>query len=270
MSRKIALIVGYGQSNELGTGTAPRYTGLFSPVDPNNFVRHAPILGNQTVPFLVAGTPGSYTACSPFQKLSEGIASRTGWVVALDNKAVGGTGVVDGWAGWDSGNSRVKRPGEAGYDPNARVSGLVAAVANRVSQGYEVWMITAGHQQDLTAYRGVTDIAQANVDIQNACIAAGASKVFVGKTTRYYGGSTEAEWDAGGKIHLVAAQTIAALGGRGFAGGDLSGNTDLRKLVADGTVGTAPDSQAHIHLNHSGVCWAAKVWYDALVSGGHI
>lgn len=268
--KKIAIVVGYGQSNEIGTGVAPRYTGFFAATDPNNYVRHTPITGGQSVPFLVSGTPGSYNGCSIFQKLAEAIAAKTGWQVVVDNKAIGGTGVVDQWAGWDTGNGRVKRPGEVGYDPTAKIASVTTAVALWESRGYEVWTMTSGHQNDLTANRSVTDIVQANIDIQNAAIASGASKVFVGKTIRYLGGATEAEWDAGGKIQLVAAQTVSGIGPKAFVGGDLSANTDLRKLIADTTVGSASDSQAHIHMNHAGVCWASKVWFDALIAGGHV
>lgn len=258
--RKIAMVVGYGQSNEAGTGTAPRYSGLIAAHDPNNYVRHTPLYSNSPNPFYVTGTPGNSTACSIFQKLAEVIALRKGWKVALENKAIGGSAAVDNWAGYAS---AVKRPGDAGYDPNSYIANTVASVAAWVARGYEVWTFTAGHQSDLAASRSVSDIVTANTDIQAALIAAGASKVFVGKTPRYVGGAYEAEFDAGGKIHQIAANTIAGIGSKAFAGGDLSANTDLSKVVAGGGLN-------NIHINHAGVCWAAGVWRDALIAGGHI
>lgn len=259
--RKLAIVVGYGQSNEYGTGTAPRYAGLIASYDPNNYVRHIPLFSHSPNPFYTVGTPGNGTACSIFQRLAEVIAQRRGWRVAVENKAVGGTGVVDNWAGLTG--SSVRRPGDISYDPSSNIANLVATVTAWVARGYEVWTMTAGHQTDLGNSRSVDNIVTANVDIQNACILAGASKVFVGKTIRYIGAAYETEFDAGGKIHQIASQTITAIGAKAFAGGDLSANTDLTKIVSGG-------GGNNIHMNHAGVCWAAGVWRDALISGSHI
>lgn len=259
--RKIALVVGYGQSNEGGTGTTPRYASLATTYDPNNYVRHIPVYASTANPFWTTGTPGNGTACSIFQKLAEAIALRTGYKVAVENKAIGGTGVVDNWAGWTG--SAVKRPGDAGYDPNSYIANTVAVVAAWAARGYSVWMLTSGHQTDMSNSRSVADMVTANLDIQNACITAGASKVFVGVTPRYIGSAYETEFDSGGKFLQVRDNTIAGIGAQAFAGGDLSGLSDLSKVVAGGGAN-------QIHINHVGVCWAAGVWRDALIAGGHI
>lgn len=57
---------------------------------------------------------------------------------------------------------------------------------------------------------------------------------------------------------IAAGATVAA------------GVTDLSLFIADGTAGTAPDGQSHVHFNHAGVCYGGTVWRDALIAGGHI
>lgn len=266
----IAMIIGYGQSNEKGTGTAPRYTGTMATVDPNNYVKPTLRYARQSniSGAVSTGTPGSYTACSMFDRLADIIAIRTGRDVLIDNRAVGGTGVCAQWAG--KSGATLLRPGDVGYDPSARIAAVTTAVASYVANGYEVWSFTAGHQADLGAGETTTNIITAVSDIVASVKTSGASKIFVGKTPRYLGGPTESAWDAGGAIHQIAAGVINAGGSGVYAGGDLSSLADLSMYIADGTVGTGSDGQAHVHLNHGGVCHAANVWRDALIAGGHI
>lgn len=268
--KPIAIVVGYGQSNEKGTGVAPRYTGSLSATDPNGYVRagYARATASIVSAATAVGTPGNWPAASMFDRLADIIAMRTGRGVVIDNRAVGGTGVVVQWAG-ESGGVPL-RPWQGGYDPSARVAGVVASVASYVAAGYEVWQITAGHQADLAAGKSVSNIVTAASDIALACVAAGASRVLVGKTPRYLGGPTESAWDAGGSIHQIADGIVSAVGAPAVIGGDLSSMADLSHFVADGTVGTASDSQAHVHLNHAGVCRAANIWRAALVAAGLI
>ena len=196
-----------------------------------------------------------------FDKLAESIALKTGLHVQLYNKAVGGTAATDSWCGWDSTNNRIKAQGESGYDPGGLIAALISAVTNAVAAGYEVWMITAGHQQDISLGRPVDQVIAASVHIQQRAIAAGAKKVFVGKTPRYVGGGTETEWSAGGKIHQIAAGVLAGVPGS-LVGADLSANTDVNLR--------ATDNVQYIHLNHAGVCWAAGMWLDAVIASGAI
>lgn len=254
--RKIALIVGYGQSNENGTGVAARLAGTaILNSDVANNVRHTSVFGapsqslTTTAPFV--------QPCGMFDKLAESIALRTGLHVKLYNMAKGGTAVTDSWCGWDSTNLRIKAQGESGYDPNSYITNTINQVTAAVANGYEVWMITAGHQQDLSLGRPVDQVIAGSAHIQNRAIAAGASKVFVGKTPRYVGGATEAEWNAGGNIHQIAYGVIAAVPGA-LVGADLSANTDLNLR--------ATDNSQYIHLNHAGVCWAAGMWLDAMIA----
>ncbi len=266
----IAMVIGYGQSNEKGTGTAPRYTGTLAAVDPNNYVKPSLRYARQSniSGALSTGTPGSYTACSIFDRLADIIAIRTGRDVIIDNRAVGGTGVCAQWAG--KSGATLLRPGDVGYDPSSRISAVTTSVAAYAAAGYEVWSLTAGHQADLGAAETTANIITAVGDIVAAVKTAGASKVFVGKTPRYIGGPVESAWDAGGAIHLIASGVIGAGGSGVYAGGDLSALSDLSMYIADGTAGTAADGQAHVHLNHGGVCHAANIWRDALIAGGHI
>lgn len=266
----IALVIGYGQSNEKGTGAAPRYTGTAATVDPDDWVKPnlAYASPSATSAATGSGTPGTWTAASMFDRLADIIAIRTGRRVVLDNRSVGGTGVVAQWAG--KSGATLLRPGDSGYDPSSRISAVTTSVAAYAAAGYEVWSITAGHQNDLAAAETTANIITAVGDIVAAVKAAGASKVFVGKTPRYLGGATEAEWNTGGAIDLIASGVIASGGANVYAGGDLSGLADLSLYIADGTVGTASDSQAHVHLNHAGVCHCANIWRDALIAGGHI
>ena len=145
--------------------------------------------------------------------------------------------------------------------PGVPARSMIAKVATLVSQGVEVWTITAGHQQDLVVARPTDQIIAASAQIQIRAKEAGASKSFVGKTPRYIGGATVAEWYSGGKIHLIADGVVAAVPGA-FSGADLSANTDTSLY--------ATDDLQYIHLNHAGVCWAAEQWMDTLIAGGHI
>jgi hypothetical protein len=252
--RKVALIIGYGQSNERGTGVAPRLAGTaVLSSDTANNVRHTAVFGQANVSLTT--TAPYVEPCSIFQKVGEHLAMETGWVVNVVNKAVGGTAATDSWCGWDSTNNRIKTSGESGYDPSGLIAAFVAAITSAVAQGYEVWTITAGHQQDITLGRPVDQVIAASVYIQQLAIAAGATKVFVGKTPRYIGGATEAEWNTGGKIHLIAAGVLAGIPGS-YAGADLSTNTDTKLC--------ATDNIQYIHLNHAGVCWAAEKWLIAM------
>jgi hypothetical protein len=256
--RKIALVIGYGQSNERGTGVAARIAGTaVLNSDTNNNVRHTSVFGQANVGLT---TTAPYVGpIGMFEKLGEHLALETGWCVEVVNKAVGGTAAVDSWCGWDSTNLRPKVSGDAGYDPSSLISGFTTAISSAVAQGYEVWTITQGHQQDITLGRTAAQTIAASVYIQQRAIAAGASKVFVGKTPRYIGGASEAEWNAGGMIHLVAAGVLAGIPGS-IAGADLSGNLD-NKLCAT-------DNIQYIHLNHAGVCWAAEKWLAAFKAAG--
>lgn len=260
MSKKLALVIGYGQSNERGTGVAPRLAGTaILNSDVANNVRHQGIFGT---PSQSLTTTAPYVEpCSMFQKLAEAIAIRTGWTVSTHNFAKGGSSVTDSWCGWDAGNSRVKVFGDAGYDPNTYIAPMIAKITSLVAQGVEVWTFTAGHQQDLVVARPVAQIISASAEIQTRSKAAGASKVFVGKTARYISGASESEWDAGGKIHQIADGVVAAVPGA-FVGADLSADTD--------TSLRATDDLQYIHLNHAGVCWAAEKWFDVLKAGSHV
>lgn len=254
--RKIALIIGYGQSVEGGTGVAPRLAGTaILNADVANNVRHSSIFG---APRQSLTTLAPYVSpCSIFDKLAESLALYTGLHFQVYNKAVGGTAATDSWCGWDAANGRIKAQGESGYDPGGLIAALVAAVTNAVASGYEVWMVTAGHQQDISLGRPVSQIIAASVHIQQRAIAAGAKKVFVGKTARYVGGGTESEWNPGGKIHQIASGVLSGVPGS-LVGGDLSANTDINLR--------ATDNVQYIHLNHAGVCWASGVWLDAMIS----
>lgn len=275
--RKIALIIGYGQSNENGTGVAARLAGTaIAAADTANNIRHQSIFGQANVSLTTTAPYVQMT--SMFQLLAESIAARTGHCVEVINKSIGGTAATDSWCGWDSRVPRICTPGETsqagttgtgmgtgtgstGYDPASYIANFLTAITTAVAQGYEVWTLTAGHQTDLTLARSTAQIIAASAHIQNRALAAGASKVFVGKTPRYISGATEAEWNAGGAIHQIAEGVLAAVPGS-FAGGDLSGNLDTKLC--------ATDNLQYIHLNHAGVCWAAGVWRDALIAGGHI
>ena len=255
--RKIMLNIGYGQSNELGTGVAPRMDGTTS-ITTSNIgvnVRHTSVFGGPNVSLTVAGTPGAVSAASIFQKLAEHIALETGWIVGVQNFARGGTAVTDNWCGWDDTNKRILVPGETGYDPSSFITNTITGVTSAVAAGYEVWSITAGHQQDIQLGRTVTQIVSASTHIQQRAIEAGASKVIVGKTPRFIGGSYEAEFNPGGKFHQIADGVIAAIP-NAIAGGDLTTNTD-KSLCAT-------DNLQFIHLNHAGVCWAAEKWLNAI------
>ena len=254
--KKLTLLIGYGQSNEGAIGTAPRLTGAaISPNDTANNVRHSSVFGR---PNMSLTTTAPYVApCSIFQKLAEHIALETGWCVDVVNKAVGGTAVTD-WVGFNASESRILAQGEAGYDPNGRIDGMVASVQAAVADGFEVWTITSGHQQDLVNYANTRTPAQAiaaSAHIQNRLIAAGASKVLVGITPRWLTHSKEVEWNPGGTFHQVQQGVIAAVPGA-LAGADLSANTDVNLR--------ANDDLPYVHLNHAGVCWAAEKWLNAI------
>lgn len=252
--RKIAIVVGYAQSNERGTGVAARIAGTaVLNSDSNNNVRHSSVFGQANTSLTT--TAPYVQPCGIFEKVAEHLALETGWCVEVVNKAVGGTAATDSWCGWDAGAGRIKVPGEGGYDPSNLISSFLSGVTSAVAQGYEVWTVTAGHQQDLQLGRPVSQIIEASAHIQQRAIEAGASKVFVGKTPRYINGSTEAEWNTGGKIHQIAAGVIARIP-IAVAGADLSGQLD-NKLCAN-------DNVPYIHLNHAGVCWAAEVWLAAV------
>lgn len=120
-------------------------------------------------------------------------------------------------------------------------------------------MITAGHQQDLSIGRPVDQIIAGSIHVQQRAVAAGASKIFVGKTPRFIGGPNEVDWNADGKIHQIASGVLAGLPGS-IAGADLSVNTDTRLR--------ATDNMQFIHLNHVGVCWAAEKWLIAIKAAG--
>lgn len=256
--RKICFIIGYDQSVGKGTGVAPRLAGTaILNSDTGNNVRHVSLFGQPNVSLTLVAT--SVEPCSMYQKLAESLAATMGCCVAVVNMAVGGTAATDNWCGWDATNLRVKFQGEAGYDPSSRIANFVSAVTTAVAQGYEVWTFTAGHQQDLSLGRPVDQIIAASVHIQQRALTAGASKVFVGKTARYISGATEAEWNAGGKIHQIAAGVIAAIP-TAIAGADLSGNLDTKLC--------ATDNQQYIHPNHAGVCWGAELWYLAIRAAG--
>lgn len=254
MTKKLALVIGYGQSNELGTGVAARLAGTaILNSDSANNVRHSSVFG---LPRQSLTTTAPYVQpASMFDLLKESIALQTGWAVQLFNFARGGTACTDNWCGWDSGNNRAKTVGESGYDPTGLIAATVAGVSDAVSAGYEVWTITQGHQQDLTLGRTADQVVAASAHIQNRLVAAGASKVFIGKTPRFIGGATEAEWNAGGKIHLIADGVVAAVPGA-IVGADLTEATDLALK--------ATDNLQYVHLNHAGGCWAARKWFKAM------
>jgi hypothetical protein len=254
--RKIALVIGYGQSNERGTGVAPRRTAgsAITNTDTANNVRHTSVFGQANVSLTT--TAPYVEPCSMFQKLSEHIALETGWCVEVVNTAKGGTAATDSWCGWDTANGRIKSQGDAGYDPSGYIAGFVNAVSAAVVQGYEVWTITAGHQQDIVNLnRTAAQVIPASVHIQQRALAAGASKVIVGKTPRWIGSPKASEWDAGGLIHQIADGVIASIPGA-IAGADLSGNVDTQLC--------ANDDFPYVHLNHAGVCWAAEKWLNAI------
>lgn len=257
MPRKICLVIGYGQSNERGTGVATnRINGAtIDPNVPGPNVHYRSIFGQPESGLVTTGTPGSSSTSSMFSLLKEAIALETGWDVMLINRAQGGTGAVDAWVGWDAANTRLKAQGESGYDPSSYIDKLVGSVQLMASRGYEVWTITQGHQNDVAVNRPVDKIIEASVHIQQRAIAAGASKVLVGRGNRYIGGSYEAEYNPGGKIHQIADGVLASIPGA-IAGADLSTNVDVNLC--------AKDSLPYIHLNHAGVCWAAEKWLNAI------
>lgn len=253
--RKIALVIGYGQSNERGTGVAPRLAGTaILNNDTANNVRHVSVFGQPNVSLTT--TAPYVEPCSMFQKLAEHMALETGWCVeAITSAAKGGTAATNNWCGWDATNNRALVQGEAGYDPSGHIAGFVAAVTAAVAQGYEVWTITAGHQQDVVNLaRTAAQVIPASVHIQQRALAAGASKVIVGKTPRWIGSAKESEWNSGGIIHQIADGVVAAIPGA-IVGADLSVNTDTRLC--------ATDDLQYVHLNHAGVCWAAEKWLIA-------
>lgn len=256
MAKKVCLVIAYAQSVEKGPGTSPnKVNGVaVAPTVPGPNVRYTSIFGQPDVSLTSTSSPPGYIdTSSRFNLLREGIARETGWTVSLINRAVGNTGAVDSWVGWNG--SRIYNQGEAGYDPSSFIDKAVGSVQLAVSQGYEVWMYTAGHQNDIAANRPVDQIIAASVHIQNRCKAAGASKVIVGRTMRYIGGSYEAEFNPGGKIHQIADGVLAAIPGS-IAGADLSVNLDTNLCVKDIT--------PYIHPNHAGICWGAELEMNAL------
>jgi hypothetical protein len=260
--RKVALVIGYGQSNEQGVGVNPRVAGVaISPTVIANNVRHQSVFGPPVIG-LTAASPAMVSMSSMFQKLAEHLALETGWAVRYANNCVGGQACTDSWVGWDSTNNRLKQIGESGYDPTGYIAGFLSNVTSAVAAGYEVWTITAGHQNDVNnTTHPVSSIIAASVHVQQRAIAAGASKVFVGITPRYIGSPGEANWNTGGTYPQIQQGVLAGIPGS-LVGADLSGNLDTKLC--------ATDNQQFIHLNHAGTCWAAEKWLKAFKAAGVI
>lgn len=276
--RKVAIIVGYGQSNEQGTGVSPTQGGVaIAPQTIAHNVRHQSIFGPPVVG-LTSAVPSVATA-SMFQKFAEFLAARTGWAIRYRNNCIGGQAATNSWVGWHIQQNRMCVPGDTplgtagsistGFDPNGFLlstsvtsPGFLTSVAAAVADGYEVWTFTAGHQNDVNnTTHTVAEIIAASAYIQNRAKALGASKQFIGITPRYIGSAGEANWNPGGIYQQIRDGVLAAVPGS-LAGADLSANTDT-KLCAN-------DDQQFIHLNHAGICWAAEKWLNVVKGYGLI
>lgn len=270
--KKVALIIGYGQSNEQGTGVSPQQGGVaIAPQTIAHNVRHQAVFGPPVVGSV--NTSPSVSTASMFQKMAEFLAAKTGWALRYRNNCIGGQSCTDSWVGYNTTAGRLCVPGEApsagntGYDPNGFLlstsvpsPGFLTSVAAAVADGYEVWTFTAGHQNDVNnSTHTVAEIIAASAHIQNRAKALGASKQFIGITPRYIGSAGEANWNPGGIYQQIRDGVIAAVPGA-LLGADLSGNLDTKLC--------ALDNQQFIHLNQAGICWAGEQWLNAIAASG--
>lgn len=275
--KKVAIIVGYGQSNEQGTGVSPQQGGVaIAPQTIAHNVRHLPVFGPPAVGSV--NTTPSVSTASMFQKMAEFLAARTGWAIRYRNNCVGGQSCTDSWVGYNTTAGRLCVPGEVpsagntGYDPNgfllsasATSPGFLTSVTAAVADGYEVWTFTAGHQNDVNnSVHTVAEIIAASAHIQNRAKAivdgaGGKIKQYIGITPRYIGSAGEANWNPGGIYQQIRDGVIAAVPGA-LLGADLSGNLDT-KLCAN-------DNQQFIHLNQAGICWGGELWVNSVIASG--
>lgn len=196
--------------------------------------------------YLAGGTPGISQSTG---------ASQPTWPTTLEAT------VVDNTVTWtckpgelrDS-NGYVYQFGEAGYDPRGAIAAVIAAIVDAKSKGFEVWVLSSGHQSDLG--QPAATVSSTLVAMMRRALEAGADRVYLGITNRFVGDASAPQWDAGGFYPTVRAQALAAFAGdrRVFAGADLSVITDAGLT----------DPAGRVHLNDSGALFAGRLWRQAI------
>lgn len=169
--------------------------------------------------------------------------------------------VVDGTVTWTCKaadakdvNGYIYQPGDSGYDPRGYIAALLAAVADAKAKGFEVWVLSSGHQSD----RGqpAATVSAVLVSLMRRVLAAGPDRVYLGVTNRFVGDASAYEWDAGGFYPTVRALALTALAddSRVLPGADLSAITEA----------TMTDPVGRVHLNDVGALYAGQLWRQAI------
>ena len=196
--------------------------------------------------YLAGGTPGVSQSTG---------ASQPTW------PTVAGQTVVDGSVTWtcyaaqpQDVNGYVCVQGDTGYDPRGFMAALVDAVVSAKAAGFEVWVMTSGHQSEQG--NSIALVSGALARLMTRVLDAGADRVYLGVTNRNVGSPSSSEWDAGGWYHNLRAATFAALSpdSRVLLGGDLSAIT----------LNSQTDPAGRIHLNDVGVIDAGLIWRAAI------
>lgn len=259
--RKIALVIGYGQSNEAGHSC--KFGDTLSTTNPINRVPSFSGSPNYQNP------SGSQTTWGMFHVLADLIGKRKGHSVIIENYAVDGTGIIGpstatAWAGF-SGAVTTGTPlkynngaPDAGYDPNSRIANTVAGVIALNAAGYEVWVIMQGGQSDNGSWTAAQEAA-ALIEMMGRVSTAGASRIFYGVTPRQV---SVAGWNAGEFFQLTKTAVASGMAAnpKFMLGADLS-NMNNTGNTPDANMFPSADA---VHANDIGTLWGAKQWYDLM------
>jgi hypothetical protein len=282
-ARKIALVIGYGQSNE--QGHAAKWGDALTTSNP---IMKVPVFRQNAAkasdPTFQAGM---------YEALAELIAKRKGHSVVVSNLAVGGSNSIgldnkSGNPDWtfytgSQGTGTVLLSGQGGYDPNGYIAAVQASVTAYVAKGYEVWSIMAGNDSNVmsnpvgdTGIWSAAKIAASLVNIMGLLDAAGARWLFWATSSVMY--TARNPWAAGTGFYALLAAQLAnnnqPVGmkdnAKFLAGADLtqltSGGTGLT-IDNAGFVGTGADN---VHRNGMGCRICSELWYERLASIGVI
>jgi hypothetical protein len=191
-----------------------------------------------------------------------GISQSTGATQPAWPTTVNAT-VVDGTVTWTCKaadakdvNGYICQDGDSGYDPRGYIAALLAAIADAKARGFEVWVLSSGHQSDYG--NPAVTISGVLVSLMRKVLAAGPDRVYLGVTNRFVGDASATQWDAGGFYPTVRNLALAALSDdpRVMAGADLS-------AIADAVM---TDPAGRIHLNDVGVMHAGSLWRQAIAA----
>lgn len=196
--------------------------------------------------YLAGGTPGVSQSTG---------ASQPPWPTTVNQT------VVDGTVTWtckvaqiQDVNGYVCQLGDTGYDPRGYIADLLAAVADVKARGFEVWVLSSGHQSDYGS--AAATVSAVLVSLMRRVLSVGPDRVYLGVTNRYVGDATASQWDAGGFYPTVRDLSLAALADdpRVIAGANLGAITDIGMT----------DPAGRNHLNDIGTFYAGSLWRQAI------